>query len=443
MPDLSNAEDQQDNICRICGAEAICEGLGLIRYDVPYGDPRFGKLFRCPNNPIEADLERQDRLRKIGNLSAFADKVFQNFTIDPNVLKPLEITSLQRAYEESVRFADNPENWLLLEGPYGCGKTHLAAAIGNERLRRGEPVVFITVPDLLDHLRSAYGPSSEMGYDETFDRVRDTPMLILDDLGTENSSPWAKEKLFQLFNHRYSKRLPTVITTNIDLDTLDGRIRSRLLDVEVHRVKIIAPDYRTAIQNQKEQLISNLAIYRDMTFETFQIQKYANQAEKQILQDAVEGALSYAQKPKDFFILMGPYSVGKTHLAASIANYRQLQGTDVSFVTVPDLLDYLRFAYNPQATVSFDYRFQMIRNSPFLVLDDLGTENSSPWAKEKLFQIIDHRYVAHLPTVITTAKRLDDIDPRIRSRLIDERRSKFCVIGGVENYPSRINRRKS
>src|SRR5689334_21557484 len=89
MPDLSNAEIQQDNICRICGAEAICEGLGLIRYDVEYGDPRFGKLFRCPNNPVEADLERQDRLRKVGNLSAFADKVFQNFIINPNVLKPI------------------------------------------------------------------------------------------------------------------------------------------------------------------------------------------------------------------------------------------------------------------------------------------------------------------------------------------------------------------
>lgn len=441
MPDSSNDEPQTD-ICHLCGASSICEGLGVIRYDVPINDPRFGKLFRCPNNPVESDFEHQDRLRKIGNLNAFADKNFDNFLVDPNALKPLELTSLQRAYEESIKFADHPDNWLLLEGSYGCGKTHLAAAIGNERLRRGDPVIFITIPDLLDHLRSGYGPSSEIGYDETFERIRNTPMLILDDLGTENSSPWAKEKLFQLFNHRYSKRLPTVITTNIDIDTLDGRIRSRLLDVEVHRVKITAPDYRTAIQNQKEQLLSNLAIYKDMTFETFQTQKYATLAERQKLQEFFDVAVSFAMKPENFLILMGGYSTGKTHLAAAIANYRQLQGTEVAFVTVPDLLDYLRVAYNPQATVSFDYRFQLIRNSPFLVLDDLGTENSSPWAKEKLFQIIDYRYVARRPTVITTAKRLDDIDNRIRSRLIDERRSTFCVIGGVEGYPSRLNSRK-
>lgn len=441
MPDSLNADAPQDGICRICGAASICDNLGVIRYDVPVGDPRFGKLFRCPNNPVESDFDRQERLRKFGNLAAFADKVFENFLIDPHVLKPLERTTLQRAYEEAVRFADKPESWLLLEGSYGTGKTHLAAAIANERLRRGETVIFITVPDLLDHLRSAYGPSSEMGYDEIFERVREAPLLILDDLGTENSSAWAKEKLFQLFNHRYSKHLPTVITTNVDVDTIDGRIRSRLLDVDVHRVKIIAPDYRTAIQNQKEQLLSNLAIYKDMTFENFHTQRYASASERPRLQEALDVAYAYAQHPENFLIFMGPFSTGKTHLAAAIAHYRQLSGTEVAFVTVPDLLDYLRVAYNPQANVSFDYRFQMIRNSAFLVLDDMGTENSSSWAKEKLFQIVDHRYVARLPTVITTAKRLDDIDSRIRSRLIDERRSHIHIIGGVEGFPSRLNRR--
>ena len=66
----------------------------------------------------------------------------------------------------------------MLEGPYGCGKTHLAAAIGNQRLAHGDMVLFITTPDLLDHLRSTYGPSSEIGYDEMFDRIRGAHLLI-------------------------------------------------------------------------------------------------------------------------------------------------------------------------------------------------------------------------------------------------------------------------
>ncbi len=439
IPDSSNGNFEVENVCRICGGEPICEGLGVIRYDVDINDPRFGKLFRCPNNPVEMDKDHQERLRRASNLNAYSDKNFYNFDINLNMLKPLESTTLQRAFEEATKFAEHPEGWLLLEGVYGCGKTHLAAAIGNERLRQGDIVLFITVPDLLDHLRATFSPSSETGYDDTFERIRNAPILILDDLGTENTSGWAREKLFQLFNHRHSFRLPTVVTTNVDLDNLDPRIRSRLLDQNIiHRVKIVAPDYRTSVQNQRDQLFSNLAVYKDKLFETFDTTKNATAEEKEELARVLRIATDYAQNPDGWLVLIGPYSSGKTHLAAAIANYWQQKGSEVMFVTVPDLLDYLRVTYNPQSNVSFDHRFQMVRNSPFLVLDNLGTENSSPWAKEKLFQIIDFRYVARLPTIITTALLLENIDERIRSRVIDQMRSTITGIR-VRGYPTRLN----
>ena len=104
------------------------------------------------------------------------------------------------------------------------------SAIGNYRLAAGEPVLFQVVPDLLDHLRSAYAPGSEAGYDELFESVRQAPLLILDDFGTQISTEWAKEKLYQLFNHRYTFHLPTVITTNNSLDEIGGRLASRMSD---------------------------------------------------------------------------------------------------------------------------------------------------------------------------------------------------------------------
>jgi DNA replication protein DnaC len=436
-PISSNADN---GLCHICGGEPICEGMGVVRYDVPVGDPRFGKLFRCPNNHIEADTERQERLRRISNLDAYQDKSFYNFQVDNGALKPSERASLENALNVAARYADDPDGWLLLEGTYGCGKTHLAAAVGNARLAKGDMVLFITTPDLLDHLRSTFGPSSEAGYDETFDRIRNAQMLILDDLGAENSSPWAQEKLFQLLNHRYSRRLPTVITTNADLDTIDPRIRSRLLDSTlINRGKITAPDYRTYIRPEHDQL-SNLALYGDMTFETFDTYRKLTADERPNLERALELAQSYAAQPEGWLVFTGPYGSGKTHLAAAIAHHQQARGIDVMFVTTPDLLDYLRLTFNPNAPVSFDQRFQMVRNAPFLVLDDLGTEGSSSWAKEKLFQIIDHRYITRRPTVITTGKRIDDLDARIRSRLIDKRR---CMIFAITapDYPTRINRK--
>jgi DNA replication protein DnaC len=420
---------------------ALCQGLGVVRYEVPISDPRFGKLFRCPNNPVEADTGRLERLRRLSNLDLFADKNFENFYIHGETLEGDQANSLQHAVITSRNFADKPEGWLLLEGTYGTGKTHLAAAIGNLRLAQGDEVLFITVPDLLDHLRSAYAPSSEVAYDETFDRVRGVPLLILDDLGTENASGWAREKLFQLFNHRYVHRLPPIVTTNVELDLLDPRIRSRLLDAGIIRhVRILAPDYRTTIPNQYNQL-SNLYLYNDMTFATFDTRSRLSPEEAANLERALSVAQSYAQNPEGWLVLSGRYASGKTHLAAAIANHQQQhQGSTVIFVTAPDLLDYLRVTFNPGTPVSFDQRFQMVRNTPFLVLDDLGTEHASPWAREKLFQILDYRYVTRLPTVITTSKEFDSLDARIRTRLMDKRR---CFIFAIlaPDYPTRMNRR--
>jgi DNA replication protein DnaC len=404
--------------------------MGMIGYDVPVGDPRFGKLFRCPNFPVEKDLDRQERLRKISNLDAYADKHFTNFQVASPIYSESEGLSLHLAYDGAQNFARRPNGWLLLEGTYGCGKTHLAAAIGNLRLMNGDNVLFITSPDLLDHLRSAYGPDAEMTYDETFDRVRNADLLILDDLGVENPSPWAQEKLFQLLNHRYTYRLPTVITTNADIDRLDPRIRSRLLDVDkTRRVKITAPDYRSLAQNQREQLASTLALYLDKSFDNFDLTTGATPDERQNLANALNVARQYAAHPERTWLLfIGGFGTGKTHLAAAIANERAGRGDEVMFVTVPDLMDYLRTTYGRDADMSFYQRFQKVRNAPLLVLDDFGVENPSAWVREKLFQVLDYRYVARLPTVITTAKEIETLDKRVQTRIFD---GQVCYIQAI------------
>jgi DNA replication protein DnaC len=440
MPTSSNPEDES-NICRICGRESICENLGVIRYDVSVDDPRFGKIFRCPNNPVENDVDRQERVRRLSSLETHKDRTFYNF--DPNRpgLKPNETDTLHRALDTAGRYAENPDGWLLLEGGYGCGKTHLAAAVGNFRLQRGDIILFITVPDLLDHLRSTYGPTSEVAYDESFERIRNAPMLILDDLGSESPSPWAQEKLFQLLNHRYSRRLPTVVTTNHDLDRFDPRIRSRLLDSELVRyAKITAPDYRTFRPNRNDNL-SSLSLYTSYRFETFDVDTKLIGDERNNLSRILEACRDYSQSPDGWIVLMGAHGTGKTHLAAAIAQHQQDLGSEVMFLTVPDLLDYLRVTFNPNAPVTFDERFQIIRNAPFLVLDHLDNEGSS-WAKEKLFQILDYRYVTRRPTVITTAQSLESMDGRIRVRLTDTQRCAVFLIK-VADYPTRMIRGKA
>ncbi len=434
MPTSSNTDPLADesgifdeDVCSLCGGQPICGGLGYVRADLPVGHPQFGQLFRC--SQLEgAAPKRVDLLRKLGNLEAFADKTFANFTSAPPGVNPREQATLDYALRGAMQYARDLKGWLLLQGMYGCGKTHLAAAIANARLALNEPVLFVTAPDLLDHLRNTYSPSSEIGYDELFDRVKNAHLLIIDDLGVENPSAWAHEKLFQLLNHRYTHQMPTIITTNAELEALDARIRSRLLDDSViHHIKIEAPDYRTPYRAARVDFV-DLTLYAHMTFASFEIGANLAPDERRNLERAHSMANSYAAQPQGWLVLMGNYATGKTHLAAAIANALNERGEQVLFVTVPDLLDYLRLAYDPNTRGGFDRRFNMVRSAHVLILDDLGTESATPWAKEKLFQLINHRYLANLPTVITTSKAFDQLDQRIQSRLIDERR---CAIFAI------------
>ncbi|MFC1936488.1 ATP-binding protein, partial [Chloroflexota bacterium] len=98
--------------------------------------------------------------------------------------------------------------------------------------------------DLLDHLRATFSPNSTARYDQRFEEIRTSPLLVLDDLSTKSMSPWVQEKLYQLFNHRYNAQLPTVITTADNPDEMDVRIRSRMLDTRICAIyPISAPPY--------------------------------------------------------------------------------------------------------------------------------------------------------------------------------------------------------
>jgi DNA replication protein DnaC len=398
----------------------ICNGLGYIRYDVPAGHPMFGKIVDCECRESEAEAERQEYLRRVGGLEYLADKTFDTFESDKPGLAPMHQENLQRAHSRALEYAHNPEGWLLFTGEHGSGKTHLAAAIANEQIKSGQKALFMTAPDLLDLLRASF--DQELAEDESFparfEEVRKTPLLILDDLGVENQTPWAVEKLFQILNHRYTAQLPTVITTSHNLSDINEGIRTRLTDIELTEV--------LALTSGSSRLSDYFGgdIHGHLTFDTFQDRQDLPADVRDNLNRALQRARDFAERPDGWLVLLGTYGSGKTHLAAAIANYRMARSAHVLFVSVPDLLDHLRAAYAPDSASTYDERFQEVRKAPLLVLDDLGTESATPWAREKLDQLFSYRYNAELPTVITTSRSLEALEkssPRLLTRLRDTR----------------------
>ncbi len=413
-----------------------------MRENVPVGHPDFGKLFPCRCKQAEVKAQRREQLRALSNLEHLSRMTFETFVPEGYGLPPDKAANLRFVYDLARRYAQNPEGWLILFGGYGCGKTHLAAAIANQIVERGEGVLFVVVPDLLDHLRATYGPNSPVTYDQRFDEVRNAPLLILDDLGTQSGTQWAQEKLFQILNYRYNARLPTVITSNHSLEEIDLRIRSRMVDPDLATiVTILAPDFRLSGVDQDQSDLSSLSLLEDMTFDSFDLrQDELPPEERANLKRAFELCRDFAEEPEGWLVLTGDYGCGKTHLAASIANKRAGTGHPVLFIVVPDLLDHLRATFSPHSQVRFDKRFEEVKKAPFLVLDDLGTESASPWAQEKLYQLFNYRYNARLPTIITMAQPIDEVDPRLRTRMLDVGR---CTVFAIlaPSYRGTLRRR--
>ena len=412
-----------------------CGGVGYLRADVPVGHPNFGRLEVCVCRQRDVSQQVRERLYSLSRLDELKGLTFDTF--QPRGQQGLgekQATSLEWAFNQAHQYARNLNGWLLLQGGYGCGKTHLAAAIANFAVGMGVPTLFLTVPDLLDMLRFSYD-SEDTTFEERFNEIRNASLLVLDDFGTQNATAWAQEKLFQIINYRYINKLSLVVTTNLGLDEIDARIRSRVTDPQlVSIVRINAPDYRHPMDDTGHPELSSLDMMANKTFGSFEDRTGEGLPSDELksLQKTLRAAHSYAEKPKGWLVLMGGYGSGKTHLAAAIANYRAGLGDPPLFVMVPDLLDHLRATFSPNSNTTFDRRFDEIRTAPLLVLDDLGTQSMTPWVREKLYQLFNYRYNAELPTVITTADSMNEMDARIRSRLLD---GKLCTVY-VLNVPS-------
>jgi DNA replication protein DnaC len=408
-----------------------CHGLGYLRRDLPIGHPDFGKLQICSCRQGQVSQQIHQRLFSISNLDNLHHLTFENFQSRGRVgLGPWQADSLERAYNQAQQFAQKVDGWLLLQGGFGCGKTHLAAAIANFTVGLGVPTLFITVPDLLDALRFTYD-NPESTFEQRFEEIRSAPLLLMDDFGTQNATAWAQEKLFQILNYRYINRLPVVVTTNLLLEQIEGRIRSRLEDPElVTRVFIQSPDYRRPTDDTTHSDLSSLAMHHEQTFSTWDDRQAESLTpeDRRSLEKALKTATDYARSPQGWLVFTGPFACGKTHLASAIANSRADLGQPPLFISVSDLLDHLRATFSTNSPVSLDRRFEEIRSAPLLILDALGEQSPTPWANEKLFQLIDYRHINKLPTVITTAKYLKEVDERVYSRIMDARLCTICAI---------------
>jgi len=202
-----------------CG---ICHDSHFVHPRKPDNAVDYSRVVPCRCFEEEIERKRHAALLEWCELPAATNHMtFGNFT-------PKKIFEELLAATQNMAEGKYEGIFLTLMGDTDRGKTHLAIAICRRWLERGEIARYAYVPILMDELRRGFREGGDGSYEERWERFLNVPLLVLDDLGVENSTAWVQERLDTLVDYRLVNGLYTVVTTNLVMDELSVRIASRL-----------------------------------------------------------------------------------------------------------------------------------------------------------------------------------------------------------------------
>jgi len=148
---------------------------------------------------------------------------------------------------------------LYLYGNFGCGKTYLISALFNELAKKGNESTIVYFPELLRSLKASFG-NKEDNYENRFDEVKESPLLLLDDIGAEKLSDWARDEVLGvILQYRMEEHLPTFLTSNLSIKELEehlqitknatDKIKARRL---IERIKYLTNEIQMISVNRRD-----------------------------------------------------------------------------------------------------------------------------------------------------------------------------------------------
>lgn len=204
----------------------------------------------------EEEIERRKFEAKVKELRCmgFPEAEMRNWTFANDDLANEQITKAAQRYADNFSEFRKSGKGLLLYGNTGTGKTYAACEIANALIDKGYPVLVTNFARILNTLQGTFEKQ------EYIDGFNNFQLLVIDDLGIERDTAYAKEQVFNIIDSRYRSGLPMIITTNLTMDKIKNpedienrRIYDRILEkcfpIEVgggsRRRKAVREDYDT------------------------------------------------------------------------------------------------------------------------------------------------------------------------------------------------------
>lgn len=260
----------QEN-CRLCGGT----GWKMVERDGRQGSARIAVPCDCALGDRAARILARARIPR-----RYEHCDFENFDTGLYESEP-EAAAWNRSLEQAKLVVESfardypvgAECGLLLMGPCGSGKTHLAVAALKQLVLRGHDGLFYDYRELLKEIQASYDPVNQTTEMSVLEPVLSAELLLLDDLGASKPSAWALDTVGHILNTRYNEKRVTLLTTNyLDsvapsaqtarlpsgqsvavhtedtlADRVGQRMRSRLYEM-CRTVEMVAPDYRKEIR---------------------------------------------------------------------------------------------------------------------------------------------------------------------------------------------------
>lgn len=252
------SEPPEPKTCQFCGKTLYHYGLKdfvgkkeiFLWFEEPeHCDCEQAQAYWAEKERLKAEAEaarkRQEELDRIqrriarlvkdsGIRGRFANRTFDRY----------EVNDINRkSYEKCKRYADSfpimlptkdergnaippqkERNGLFITGSYGTGKTHLACAIANQLMQGGTPVICMTMIDLLAKIKNSFDTGENATEADIMKLYEEIPLLIIDDIGSEQPTEWGSTRIYAIINARYEAYMPTIVTTNYTADELIRRM---------------------------------------------------------------------------------------------------------------------------------------------------------------------------------------------------------------------------